>query len=333
MFILGGVRYKRQASSNSYAMKQNLPILTNVTYPRFGAYSECIDPLIGATHVVDLTICYDDPEHPPSIVDIVRGRRCCEIHFHYRVHSIAENPDVRTEVWLRSVWQQKDQFLADHYAEMQRFRRTNSARTSLSGSLRSKPSYSSMSPMSLSKEQLNMLSDEAINNTNINTNCPTPISGQQHHQETVNYVVTNNSTKRTSTNNSSRASSVEDLITINNGNGHLYHQNGDILLNGDGDLIKLDNGNGFSNGQSRWNGSRHQLSEDSNFPATPTTDELVSISRTQQHHHLLTSAPFDRTKGRPVVLSWTKLLAIHAFYLLVCLIIYEVFVLLVSACT
>src|SRR5690625_2633734 len=114
-------------------MKQNLPMLSNVTYPRFGAYSECIDPLVRVTHVVDLTICYDDAEHPASIVDIVCGRRTTEVHFYYRIHSVAENPTVRTEAWLREQWQLKDTLLGQHYAEMARVKygkRYNSAGTS-----------------------------------------------------------------------------------------------------------------------------------------------------------------------------------------------------------
>ncbi len=361
IFFSGGFRYKRQASSNSYAMKQNLPILSTVTYPRYGAYSECIDPLVGITHVVDLTICYDDIEHPPSIVDIVRGRRGSEIHFYYRIHSLAENPDVRTEAWLRDQWQLKDRFLAEHYASVQRSKQLkngHSVKTSLNGSLRSKPSYSSMSPMSLSKEQLNMISSSQDGSS-----CPVLGAGHQQHSNLENSTtVPLEDSSLPNSANATRTPSTEDLnisFHNNNNNNNLnnngYHQ---VVINGDrvdcaDDLIHhhhqpqhqqppYPNGtvpspshshssspsppsSALANG-TRW--SSHE-SVDSNFPPTPNTEDL--ISRPQQQQQLsspVPPAPFDRASGRPVVLSWTKLLLIHAFYLSVILVIYEVFVLL-----
>lgn len=337
-------------------MKQNLPILSTVTYPRFGAYSECIDPLVGITHVVDLTICYDDVEHPPSIVDIVRGRRVCEIHFYYRVHSVIENPDVRTEAWLREQWQLKDHFLADHYAAVQRSKQNlkngvsnhGSVKTSLNGSLRSKPSYSSMSPMSLSKEQLNMLG----NSQDGTLSCPGALQQQHNHDNQSSTIPLGSLTNSP---NGTRTPSTEDLsVTFNNNNNSInmnnngYHQ---VLLNGGctdtevGDLTNHNHHHHYPNGTlpsptshspssspspsplppaalnsgTQW--SSHG-SLDSNFPPTPNTDDLMS-------RHLVPAAPFDRSAGRPVVMSWPKLLLIHAFYLSVILIIYEVFVLLV----
>lgn len=88
---------------------------------------------LGVTHVVDLTICYDDPEKPPSILDIVRGTKCSEVHFHYRIHPVAGNEDtIRSESWLFDQWTSKDRLLARHYATMRRLNMTNKLTTSAS---------------------------------------------------------------------------------------------------------------------------------------------------------------------------------------------------------
>lgn len=330
-FLPGGFRYKRQASSNSFAMKQNLPILNNVTYPRFGAFSELVDPTVGVTHVVDLTICYDDLEHPPSIVDILGGRPICEIHFYYRIHPITEaNADtIRSEQWLRDQWQLKEQVLAEHYNVMKRIkqRRSNSTRGSLSSSLRSKASYSSMSP-NMSKEHLNMLGQEDH----------TPDSGcPQDHLATV----------ATTTPNSD---SEQGGIMINN---NAHHQSAQIPNGGAngchhqscGELIKLSDDNSpprvqciVANGNGKLNHHNHlnnQISMDSNMtnstplsPLSPTTtdggDQAAALTCST------TVLPFDRTKGRRVKLSWTKLLLIHFFYFAVVLVTYEVIMLAIA---
>jgi len=275
-------------------LKNNLPILTNVTYPRFGAYSELIDPTLGVTHVVDLTIGYDDPDRPPSIVDILGGRRVSEVHFYYRIHPVDEEGAVRSEKWLREQWQLKDRILGEHYAEIQRSKangaRNERSRNSLSTSMSSKRSYSSMSPMSMSKEQINMLNDDGhtINN------CP------QDYSTTTTIVASPTSLE-----------SGNQINTANyNGSGSINNNQDLIKLNDDDDDIEQlkTNGNGYHTGTSKWNGS-NQPQLDSSYP---TQDVPI----------------FDRTQGRPIVLSWVKLLSIHAFYLAVCLLVYEVIVLL-----
>ena len=86
-----------------------------VTYPRVNGFRELLDPNIGVTHVVDLTICYDDWENPPSVLDILRGRNVSRVHFYYRVHSVDDTPDIRTENWLYEQWQMKEALLHNHY--------------------------------------------------------------------------------------------------------------------------------------------------------------------------------------------------------------------------
>lgn len=120
------------ASSNAFALKRGHPLLNYVTYPRFSGYSELIAEQLGVTHVVDMTICYDDPEKPPSILDIVQGKKCTEVHFHYRIHQVAGNEDViRSERWLFDQWSSKDRLLARHYATMRRLNMSDNLATSI----------------------------------------------------------------------------------------------------------------------------------------------------------------------------------------------------------
>lgn len=288
LFILfpeGGFRYKRQKSSNSFAIKKNLPMLTNVTYPRFGAYNELMDPLLHVTHVVDLTICYDDVEHPPSIVDIIGGRRVTEIHFYYRIHAIKDNPEIRTEAWLRELWQAKDRFLAAYYSEQQlkkqRRRASSRTSTSLSGSFNSKSSYSSMSkrdPIQFTpNEQIPMLNEE-VNVTN------------------------GLSTKKDSAAINGNENSVSNNVTIKS-NVDLIQLDNDISSSEKEVVINANNGANF---QPTTNA---EISESNNTSFVPEAESTIA---------------FIRDKGHAIELSWFKIFLIHCFYLLICLITYEV---------
>ena len=301
-------------------MKQNLPILNNVTYPRFGAYSELVDPTVGVTHVVDLTICYDDLEHPPSIVDILGGRRVCEVHFYYRIHPITKNhDDVRSERWLREQWQLKDKMLTAHYAIMRNLKhRTlsncDSTRISINGSFRSKASYSSML-LNMSKEQLNVLkpsTDEEQSNKNMAKVTTTSSTGPS--SNFADLVINKNQQ------NCPHQSNGGELIKLVDNNTELMHYNYRIPNLAEITIVQSDNHN-----------QNHQSSLDSTnstatAPNTCTTDKSISGDDGSDP----SVVQFDRTKGRSVVLSWKKIILIHIFYFSICLLIYEVIVVAVS---
>ena len=115
MLTLGGFRFKRLQSSNKYAAKNNYPPLNYVTYPRFGAYTELMDPSVGITHVVDLTIAYEDIQNPLTIVDIGCGSRKSKVLFRYRIFDANETKDIRSEQWLNKLWLEKEELLLNYY--------------------------------------------------------------------------------------------------------------------------------------------------------------------------------------------------------------------------
>ncbi|XP_054164544.1 acyl-CoA:lysophosphatidylglycerol acyltransferase 1-like [Oppia nitens] len=119
LFPEGGFRYKRLNSSNKYAEKHNYPLLSHVTYPRFGAYSELMESDVGVTHVVDLTIGYEDLQNPQTILDIARGHKKSYVLFNYRIFDIRKNPEIRTEQWLNQIWREKEELLFKYYTDKQ----------------------------------------------------------------------------------------------------------------------------------------------------------------------------------------------------------------------
>ncbi|CAG2163862.1 unnamed protein product [Oppiella nova] len=119
LFPEGGFRFKRLNSSNKFAAKHNYPALYHVTYPRFGAYNEVMESEAGITHVVDLTIAYEDLQNPLSIVDIGRGNRKSAVVFNYRIYDVNQTPDIKTEEWLNKVWKEKEELLLKYYTDRQ----------------------------------------------------------------------------------------------------------------------------------------------------------------------------------------------------------------------
>ncbi|XP_075680025.1 acyl-CoA:lysophosphatidylglycerol acyltransferase 1-like [Dermatophagoides pteronyssinus] len=121
IFPEGGFRYKRLQSSISFATKRNYPLLYNVTYPRVHGFRELLTDDLNITHIVDLTICYDDPDNVPSIFNIVRGGNDSGIHFHYKIHQLnTTQENFNSEEWLYEQWQKKEALLNNHYATIRR---------------------------------------------------------------------------------------------------------------------------------------------------------------------------------------------------------------------
>ncbi|KAH7638378.1 acyl-coa:lysophosphatidylglycerol acyltransferase 1-like protein [Dermatophagoides farinae] len=121
IFPEGGFRYKRLQSSIAFATKRNYPIMCNVTYPRVNGFRELLKDDVNITHVVDLTICYDDPDKVPSILDIVRGINYSGVHFHYKIHQLnGAEENINSEEWLYEQWQKKEALLNNHYTAIKR---------------------------------------------------------------------------------------------------------------------------------------------------------------------------------------------------------------------
>jgi lysophosphatidylglycerol acyltransferase 1 len=129
LFPEGGFRYKRVESSHKYAAKKNLPQLSHLTWPRVGAFQDLVEPSLGVSHIVDLTILYEsqDENIAPSILDIVMGRKAEKVYFHYRTMEINETT-VLDEEWLNSLWNSKDKLMAEFYANKIEFLRTRGGR-------------------------------------------------------------------------------------------------------------------------------------------------------------------------------------------------------------
>ena len=90
-------------------------MLANVVYPRYTGFSELLEDDIAVTHVIDLTICYDDRTNTPWIWDILKGKNSSEIHFHYKIFPVVGTEGIKTEDWLQRRWQTKERILARHY--------------------------------------------------------------------------------------------------------------------------------------------------------------------------------------------------------------------------
>lgn len=84
-------------------------------------FRELLKDDLNITHVVDLTICYDDSDKVPSILDIVRGVNNSAVHFHYKIHQLnTTEENIHSEEWLYEQWQKKESLLNNHYANIRR---------------------------------------------------------------------------------------------------------------------------------------------------------------------------------------------------------------------
>jgi len=128
LFPEGGFLHKRKPASDSFAKKNNLPLLKNVTLPRTGALEVILSVLgpsgalqegVGPSisRVVDMTIAYP-VGRPLDILAIVSGNRDpCTTHVHYRSWPVEQVPSSSSELfdWMVELYQQKEEMLSKYY--------------------------------------------------------------------------------------------------------------------------------------------------------------------------------------------------------------------------
>ncbi|XP_027228946.2 acyl-CoA:lysophosphatidylglycerol acyltransferase 1 isoform X1 [Penaeus vannamei] len=126
LFPEGGFLKNRKASSQSYAKKNNLPVLENVALPRVGALKVIVDNAAAEQHtddsdkikyLLDVTIAYPGGR-PLDLPTIFGGwRPACDTIFHYRRYNIEEIPkDEETLTkWLYDRYEEKEAILQEYY--------------------------------------------------------------------------------------------------------------------------------------------------------------------------------------------------------------------------
>ncbi|CAH1401574.1 unnamed protein product [Nezara viridula] len=138
LFPEGGFLRKRKEASKRYAIKNNLPILTNVSLPRLGAMLGIMDVMVPRPNseaersmfyistipeddelrwVLDVTIAYPEGK-PLDLPTIITGSRPpCRTFMFYRLFPSTELPRDQEEVtkWLFDRWVEKDRVLDIFY--------------------------------------------------------------------------------------------------------------------------------------------------------------------------------------------------------------------------
>ncbi|XP_014242741.1 acyl-CoA:lysophosphatidylglycerol acyltransferase 1-like [Cimex lectularius] len=132
LFPEGGFLRKRREASKRYALKNNLPMLNNVSLPRMGAMHGIMDVLgpqgddksqevrqskDTLRWVLDITIAYPEGK-PLDLPTIVTGsRKPCQTFLFYRLFPSVELPKKQEEVtqWLFTRWEEKDKILEEFY--------------------------------------------------------------------------------------------------------------------------------------------------------------------------------------------------------------------------
>ncbi|KAG9509393.1 Serine/threonine-protein kinase Nek8, partial [Fragariocoptes setiger] len=122
LFPEGGFLRKRLEGSNRYAAKTGLPATKYVTHPRFGAFKDLTDPLVGITHLVDCTLLYDSLSEPLSILDIAFGSRQEPVFIHYRLFERDKITEGLND-WLQKVWLEKEKLMQTFYEDRDTFYR------------------------------------------------------------------------------------------------------------------------------------------------------------------------------------------------------------------
>lgn len=138
LFPEGGFLRKRRETSQAFAKKNNLPFLTHVTLPRFGATNIILKALVarqengspaggdarglecksrGLQWIIDTTIAYPKAE-PIDIQTWILGyRKPTVTHVHYRIFPIGDVP-LETEdltSWLYQRFIEKEELLSHFY--------------------------------------------------------------------------------------------------------------------------------------------------------------------------------------------------------------------------
>ncbi|XP_036057770.1 acyl-CoA:lysophosphatidylglycerol acyltransferase 1 isoform X2 [Onychomys torridus] len=138
LFPEGGFLRKRRETSQAFAKKNNLPFLTHVTLPRFGATNIILNSLVarqengspaggdarglecrprGLQWVIDTTIAYPKAE-PIDIQTWILGyRRPTVTHVHYRIFPIKDVPLETDDLtsWLYQRFIEKEDLLSHFY--------------------------------------------------------------------------------------------------------------------------------------------------------------------------------------------------------------------------
>lgn len=138
LFPEGGFLRKRRETSQAFAKKNNLPFLTHVTLPRFGATNIILKALVarqengspaggdarglecksrGLQWIIDTTIAYPKAE-PIDIQTWILGyRKPTVTHVHYRIFPIADVPLETEDLtnWLYQRFIEKEDLLSHFY--------------------------------------------------------------------------------------------------------------------------------------------------------------------------------------------------------------------------
>ncbi|ERE72673.1 integrator complex subunit 7 [Cricetulus griseus] len=138
LFPEGGFLRKRRETSQAFAKKNNLPFLTHVTLPRFGATNIILNALVarqengspaggdarglrckpgGLQWIIDTTIAYPNAE-PVDIQTWILGyRKPTVTHVHYRIFPIKDVPLETDDLtsWLYQRFIEKEDLLSHFY--------------------------------------------------------------------------------------------------------------------------------------------------------------------------------------------------------------------------
>lgn len=137
LFPEGGFLRNRREASKRYALKNNLPVTTNVSLPRMGAmlgimdilcpeedttdrstlFSKTIPECDELRWVLDITIAYPEGK-PLDLPTIITGSRPpCQTFMFYRLYPSSQLPRKHEDVtkWLFDRWEEKDRILDTFY--------------------------------------------------------------------------------------------------------------------------------------------------------------------------------------------------------------------------
>ncbi|XP_026482018.1 acyl-CoA:lysophosphatidylglycerol acyltransferase 1-like [Ctenocephalides felis] len=138
LFPEGGFLRKRKETSQKFALKNNLPVLNNVSLPRVGALKAIMDEIGPKKQsnnnksnniepekksvpelrwILDITIAYPGGD-PLDLTTILHGlRKPCKTVLYYRLypsHEVPDNPEQQTQ-WLYDRFCEKEKLLENFY--------------------------------------------------------------------------------------------------------------------------------------------------------------------------------------------------------------------------